>query len=73
MSLQHERILALCGELKLQQMPHCYEPLATEAVQREVSYSDYLENVLRGSPRRTLAGVAHAHGGVPRDQDLGTV
>ncbi len=47
MSIQHERILALCGELKLQQMPHCYEPLASEAVQREVSYSDYLENVLR--------------------------
>lgn len=47
MSLQQERILSLCGELKLQQLPHCYEPLATESAQQEASYTDYLERLLK--------------------------
>ena len=47
MNLQPERIEALCVEMKLQQIPRCYESLAGAAVRREASYSDFLEDVLK--------------------------
>jgi DNA replication protein DnaC len=46
MNVQHEHIVTLCAELKLDHLPQCYEQLATEAAQREASFMDFLESLL---------------------------
>lgn len=46
MNLQHERIAALCEELRLAAIADRYPPLAQDAVDQERSYADFLESVL---------------------------
>jgi DNA replication protein DnaC len=47
-NLQHDRITELCRELRLGAMADLYGPIAQNAAKNEdVSYSDFLEEVLR--------------------------
>ena len=47
-TLQHERITALAGELKLTALPDSYGPIAQVAAKRkDASFADFLEEVLR--------------------------
>jgi DNA replication protein DnaC len=45
---QHERIAALCAELRLAAVPDLYVATAQAAAAREASFSDFLEETLRG-------------------------
>ncbi len=45
--LRHERIARLCEQLRLVAVTSQYASLADEAVQREASLAEFLENVLR--------------------------
>jgi DNA replication protein DnaC len=45
--LQHERIAALCDELRLTAIPGVYGAVAQNAVARDLSYADFLEEALR--------------------------
>ena len=46
--LQHERISDLAGELRLSALPDLYGPIAQAAAkQEEISYADFLEQILR--------------------------
>lgn len=47
MDLQHQRIQALCQQLKLDSVTQAYCPLATQAVSHQHSYVDFLESVLK--------------------------
>lgn len=47
MNLQHERIQVLCQDLKLDRIGVDWSLLAQQAAQREVSYADFLEQLLR--------------------------
>ena len=47
MNLQHERITSLCDMLTLPFVAQGYGPAAQDAAKREVSYSDFLEGLLR--------------------------
>jgi DNA replication protein DnaC len=65
MNLQHERIAALCGELRLAAVADRYPELATLAVDNEQSYADFLERVLaaehstrQGRTRSTMTRLA---------------
>ena len=64
-ALQHQRIEALCEQLKLQAVADAYLGLAEAASEREASYVDYLEAVLQAErdcrqrrSRETLARLA---------------
>lgn len=46
MNLQHERIAALCGQLKLERVVDHYSPLAQQAVREALSYSEFLLRLL---------------------------
>jgi DNA replication protein DnaC len=46
MNLQHERIGALCAELRLSAVAENYAPLAQTAVEEQKSFADFLESVL---------------------------
>lgn len=46
--LQHARIQALCAELKLVAVPGLYGAAAQSAASREASFSDFLEDTLKG-------------------------
>jgi DNA replication protein DnaC len=46
MNLQHERIAALCDELRLSAVAENYPPLAQAAVDDQKSFADFLESVL---------------------------
>ena len=46
MNLQHERIVALCEELRLSAVAEHYPPLAQTAVDEQKSFADFLEAVL---------------------------
>lgn len=46
--LQHARIAALCGELRLGAVPDLYGAAAQAAVANDTSYAEFLEAVLRG-------------------------
>jgi DNA replication protein DnaC len=46
MNLQHERIAALCEELRLSAVAEHYPPLAQSAVDEQKSFADFLEAVL---------------------------
>ena len=46
MNLQHERIAALCAELRLAAVAEHYPPLAQAAVDAQKSFADFLESVL---------------------------
>lgn len=48
MSLQHERIAALCEQLKLVRLASDWPALAQEAARTEASFADFLERVLGG-------------------------
>ncbi|TDH56254.1 AAA family ATPase, partial [Dankookia rubra] len=45
---QHERIGELCAELRLAAVPDLYVAAAQAAAARDTSFSDFLEEVLRG-------------------------
>jgi DNA replication protein DnaC len=46
MNLQHERIAALCAELRLSAVAEHYAPLAQASVDEQKSFADFLESVL---------------------------
>jgi len=46
MNLQHERIGALCAQLKLERLGRDWSALAQEAARSEASYADFLEKLL---------------------------
>ena len=48
MNLQHDRIAALCGALKLDRIAHDWPPLAQDAARTEASFADFLERLLTG-------------------------
>lgn len=65
MNLQHERIAALCDELRLAAVAERYPELATAAVDNDQSYADFLEGVLaaeratrQGRTRSTMTRLA---------------
>lgn len=65
MNLQHERITALCNELRLAAVADRYPELATLAVDNDQSYADFLEGVLsaehsarQGRTRSTMTRLA---------------
>lgn len=47
MNLQHERIATLCQALKLDRVPDHYSTLAQQAVKDDLSFSDFLEQLLQ--------------------------
>lgn len=47
MNLQHERIDALCQQLKLERVATHYPVLAQQAVREDFSFTDFLEHLLR--------------------------
>ena len=46
--LQHARIAELCSELHLAAVPDLYPVTAQAAVARDASFSDFLEDTLKG-------------------------
>lgn len=48
MNLQHDRIAALCGELKLYRIATDWSPIAQEITREELSLGDFLERLLDG-------------------------
>ncbi|MGH6827074.1 IS21-like element helper ATPase IstB [Methyloceanibacter sp.] len=48
MNLQHDRIAALCGELKLYRIASDWSPIAQEIARQELSLGDFLERLLNG-------------------------
>jgi DNA replication protein DnaC len=65
MNLQHERISALCEELRLAAVTDNYPPLAQSAVEGSQSFADFLEAVLtaekaarHGRTRSTMTRLA---------------
>lgn len=48
MNLQHERISALCNELKLYRIGTDWSPIAQEIAREELSLGDFLERLLNG-------------------------
>ncbi len=65
MNLQHERIAALCNELRLAAVTERYPELASRAAETGQSYADFLEGVLaaeqstrQGRTRSTLTRLA---------------
>jgi DNA replication protein DnaC len=63
-SVQHERIVALCDDLKFQAVADVYTDLADIAASKESSYIEYLERVLKAEndlrlrSRHTMAKLA---------------
>jgi DNA replication protein DnaC len=51
MNLQHERIAALCQQLKLEHLAAEYGPIAQEAARDEASFADFLERLLLAEAR----------------------
>ena len=71
MNVQHERIVRLSAGLKLDHLPQCYERLATEAAQREASFTEYLETLAFGRSRGAFGSqpcASHPYGGVSGHQ-----
>lgn len=65
MNLQHERIAALCAELRLAAVADRYAELATQAAEGDQSYADFLEAILatehatrQGRTRSTMTRLA---------------
>ncbi len=56
-AMQHGRIAELCAELRLSAVPDIYSGLAQKAASGDSSFSDFLEETLRGERevRRTRA------------------
>lgn len=48
MDIQQERLALLCEQLKLTDILNIYSDIAQKAAQREISYVDYLQQVLEG-------------------------
>jgi len=47
MNVQSERVASLCAELKLHTVAEQYVALAQEAARKELTFSDYLERILK--------------------------
>lgn len=65
MNLQHERIAALCAELRLNAVADRYPDLAARAAEGDQSFADFLEGVLaaeqstrQGRTRSTMTRLA---------------
>ncbi len=48
MSVQHERLIELCNELRLGGIAAQYPALAQNAAEKRTSFTDFLEELLRG-------------------------
>lgn len=48
MNLQHDRIAALCSELKLYRIANDWSPIAQDIARQELSLGDFLERLLNG-------------------------
>lgn len=48
MNLQHDRIVALCSELKLYRIASDWSPIAQDIARQELSLGDFLERLLNG-------------------------
>src|SRR5213078_2075781 len=48
MNLQHERIAALCSDLKLYRIASDWPPMARDAARTEASFAVFLERLLNG-------------------------
>jgi hypothetical protein len=46
MSVHHERLVELCGELRLNGIAAQYPALAQQAAERQLAFSDFLEALL---------------------------
>ncbi len=74
MNLQHERIDALCQQLKLERVATHYPVLAQQAVREDFSFTDFLEHLLRhgsGVSPAAQPRTADADGLLPGHQDPG--
>ena len=47
MELQHQRIQALCDQLKLEALAEGYPQLASKAVSNQLRFADFLESLLK--------------------------
>lgn len=47
MNLQHENIIAYCEKLNLTSIANSYSKLAETAAKEDLSYSAFLENILK--------------------------
>ena len=78
MSIQHERVLELCNELRLGGVAAQYTALAQQAAEKRSSFTDFAEELLtaeRGARIATSAGARDVctHRRVPRGKDSGPV
>ena len=74
MNLQHERISLLCEALSLPGVAQGYGAAAQQAAKVEMSYSDFLEGVLKEEAAGRQVRQANADdppGRLSRDQDAG--
>jgi hypothetical protein len=46
--LQHQRLGELCRELRLSAVPDLYSAIAQSAAAKAASFTDFLEEILRG-------------------------
>lgn len=46
MNIQHDRLIQLCHQLSLTDIPESYDTLAQEAAEQKISYIDFLESLL---------------------------
>ena len=63
MSVQHERLGELCGELRLGAIANQYSALAQQAAERHSSFSDFREALIyreENTPPATDAAVARS-------------
>ncbi|CAG9238900.1 hypothetical protein BGLA2_880002 [Burkholderia gladioli] len=76
MNLQQDRIAGHCRSLRLEGPMHRYVALASDAVAKQWSFLDFLENALTHERETrqvasSFAANTGAHGGVSRSQDTG--
>ncbi|HCO6564966.1 TPA: hypothetical protein OBR09_002477 [Escherichia coli] len=60
MELQHQRLMALAGQLQLESLISAAPALSQQAVDQEWSYMDFLEHLLLSTPR-CLTVICHFH------------
>ena len=46
MSIQHQRVLELCNELRLGGLPAQYTALAQKAAEKHLAFTDFVEELL---------------------------
>jgi hypothetical protein len=75
MSIQHQRVVELCNELRLGGVAAQYSALAQNAADKHTSFTDFVEELLSRSVSRAGAGPrdVRARRWLPRDQDARSV